>query len=297
LFYQYRDGKSGNGVQIINAYDPAAKTWRRLVSGPLFDGGGEMSAYLSGPLLGPDDDFHLVWMWRDTPYGSTNHDVSYARSADLVHWETAGGEPLDLPIRPEDAIAVVDPVPIGGGLAGISFGIGWDGRGRPVVQYSRYDEGGRSQEYNARWEGRGWEVHQTSSWSYRWDLERTGTLHNDIVVTPVSVDAGGRLTQAFEHIEHGTGIWVLDEESLLPVEVLARPEALDEITEVESSFPGMEVRREYTYDRQGEYFMRWETLPTHRDRRRKRPYPDSSMLRVYRALPEGAETRQQEEEP
>lgn len=295
LFFQYRDGKSGAGVQIFNAYDLATKTWRRLVSEPLLDGGGEMSAYLSGPFLGPDDRFHLVWMWRDTPYGSTNHDISYARSTDLVHWETAGGESLELPMRPEDAIAVVDPVPVGGGLAGIAFGAGWDGRGRPVVQYSRYDEQGRSQEYNARWEDRSWKVYQTSSWRYRWELQRTGTLHNDIVVTPVSVDSSGRLTQGFEHIEHGRGTWVLAEESLLPIEVLETPAALEKLRTVESRFPGMEVR-EYIYDRQGEYFLRWETLPTNRDRRRKRPYPDPSILRVYRALPDGAVQREQQEE-
>jgi len=57
-----------------------------------------MNAYCSRPALGPDGRFHMTWVWRDTPDCATNHDLSYARSADLVHWETGGGEPLKLPL-------------------------------------------------------------------------------------------------------------------------------------------------------------------------------------------------------
>ncbi len=280
LFFQYRDGKSGNGVQIVNAYDLETGSWRRLLSEPLLDGGGRMSAYPAGPTIGPDGYFHLAWMWRDDPSGATNHDLSYARSPDLVRWETAGGEPLRLPFRPNDRAAVVDPVPSGGGLAGIAFGVGWDTGSRPILTYSKYGPDGASQAFNARYAGQ-WEIRQASAWGYRWPLDRTGTLGDDIVVRPPIVDSAGRLIQEFRHLEAGRGRWVLDPESLAPVETLPALETFESLTHPESEIPGMEVR-EFIRDREGRYFLRWETLPVHRDRPRRPPYPEPSILRVFR---------------
>ena len=55
----------------------------------LFDGQGRRNAYPLGPVTGPDGRFHVVWVWRDTPDCATNNNLSYARSRDLIHWETA----------------------------------------------------------------------------------------------------------------------------------------------------------------------------------------------------------------
>ena len=289
LFFQYRDGKSGDGVQLLNVYDSAAKRWRRLLDGPLLDGGGRESAYSAGPSRGPDGLFHLVWMWRETPNGATNHDLSYARSKDLLHWETVSGKPLELPIRPEQREALVDPVRSGGGLAGIAFGVGWDSRQQAIVTYSKYDAEGRSQAYNARWTGREWRVTSPSAWTYRWDLARTGTLAEAIVVRPPMVDREGRLAQSFRHVELGAGVWALDEETLSPIETLPVRDEFERLKRPRSAQPGMEVR-EFYHDRQGRYFLRWETLPINRDRPRRPPYPEPSMLRVYWRVPGSGET-------
>lgn len=279
LYFQYRAGKSGNGAQVVNAYDVATRSWRRLVSKPLLDGGGRMSAYPVGPTMGPDGYFHLVWMWRDSPSGATNHDLSYARSQDLTNWETAGGKPLDLPFRPDDRAAVVDPVPAGGGLAGIAFGVGWDADLRPILTYSKYGTGGASQAFNTRYR-EGWEISQASEWQYRWPLESTGTLPEEIVVRPPVLASDGRLLQEFRHVDSGRGRWVLDPETLTPVATLPASRRLEPLTRVESETPGMEVR-EFVHDREGRYFLRWETLPAHRDRPRRPPYPEPSVLRVF----------------
>ncbi len=281
LFFHYRDGKSGKGVRIFNRWDPAGQRWGRFLAEPLFAGQGTMSAYLTGPIPGPDGAFHLVWVWRDSPSGATNHDISYARSTDLAHWETAAGVSLELPLTPADTAAIVDPVPAGGGLAGIAFHIGWDGAGRPVVNYVKYDPAGSSQVHNARWEGDRWRVYRTSDWSWRWELDSTGSLEHLIVSDPVRVDEAGRLLQRFRHHESGAGDWVLDEASLRPVETLPLPGLLTELQRVQSATPGMEVRR-FAWDRRGEHLLRWETLPHNRDRRRKGPPPAPTMLRVLR---------------
>ncbi|MCP4203680.1 MAG: hypothetical protein GY769_17320 [bacterium] len=286
LYFQYRDGKSGNGTQILNAYDVDSRRWRRHLSEPLLDGEESESAYSVGPVKGPDGYFHLVWLWRESPDGATNHDLSYARSRDLIHWETASGKRLDLPIRPGVEEALVDPVRSGGGLAGVAFGVGWDARHRPIVTYSKYDAAGKSQAYNSRWAGNGWEVARASDWTYRWDLARTGTLQEATVVRPPTIDEHGNLTQEFRHVEQGAGIWVLDEDTLTPVVTLPIPDGLRLLNEPESPVPGMEVR-EFIHDRRGEYFLRWETLPVNRDRPRDPPHPEPSRLRVYRKAQEG----------
>ena len=38
LYFQYRDGGSGNGNTLYNRYDPATKTWSPLFDTPFFDG-------------------------------------------------------------------------------------------------------------------------------------------------------------------------------------------------------------------------------------------------------------------
>lgn len=138
LVFTYRGGVSGQGIQIYNQYDPETQTWSRLLDQPLLDGRGEMSAYLNGPTLGPDGYFHLEWMWRDTGSAATNHTLSYARSANLVNWETADGEPLDLPITPETEAVVVDPVPPYGGMINMNHAIGFDQQDRVVLSYHKY---------------------------------------------------------------------------------------------------------------------------------------------------------------
>ncbi len=277
----YRDGSSGAGQRILNRYDEETQRWSRLLSQPLFDGEGRMSVYLHGPVNGPDGYFHFVWMWRDTPMGSTNHDLSYARTRDFTRWETVEGQPLSLPLRPRTPGVVVDPVRAGEGLAGVAFGLGWDTRGRAVVNYCKYDPRGYSQMYSARWQGGEWRISQTSDWTYRWDLDHTGASEWHVFASAVGRDPQGRLVQTFDHVEAGRGVWVLDEETLRPVGVRREPAYLRDLQRVESAFPGMEVRP-LAFDREGRYFLRWETLPLNRDQRRKPPLPAPSMLEVYR---------------
>jgi hypothetical protein len=114
LVFNYRDGSSGSGNHIFNIYDAGTKTWRRLLNAPFTDGQGLRNAYPVGPVLGPDAFWHMVWVWRETPDAETNHDLSYARSRDLVQWQTAAGTNLTLPITLATG-DIVDPVPVTGG--------------------------------------------------------------------------------------------------------------------------------------------------------------------------------------
>jgi hypothetical protein len=79
LLFSYRSGRSGNGKRIYNRYDVATQTWSRFLNTPLFDGQGKRNAYPVGPIAGRNGDFHVAWVWRDSPDCATNHDLSFAR--------------------------------------------------------------------------------------------------------------------------------------------------------------------------------------------------------------------------
>jgi hypothetical protein len=283
LVFTYRDGSSGSGNQIFNVYDVESQQWTRLLDRPLMDGEGKMNAYPVGPSAGPDGYYHLCWVWRDTPDCATNHDLCYARSKDLVHWERAGGEPLSLPITLETA-EVVDPVPPGGGIINGNTRVGFDSERRPVIAYHKFDESGKTQIYNARFENGQWVIYQTSAWDYRWEFSGGGSIGFEINVSPVEVDPETGMRQAFRHKHAGSGTWILDPETLQIVETEPTKNTLpDDMRGVRSEFPGMSVR--WTSDSGkppagGRYVLRWETLNQNRDRPRDPPWPEPSMLQV-----------------
>jgi len=289
MIFTYRDGGSGNGDQIYNVYDHKTKTWRRLLDTPLTDGQGRMNAYLHGPVEGPDGRRHLCWVWRDTPDCSTNHDLSYASSRDLIHWRTAGGEPVKLPMTINTPGLIVDAVPVKGGMINGNARIGFDSRGRVIISYHKFDAKGKTQLYNARLEGGRWKIYQASDWDYRWYFRGGGSIVFEIRVGRVRVISGGRLVQTYRHAKGGSGGWLLDEATLKPIgRAPAGPGRPRKLNEIESSFPGMQVRWLGSSGTGGEpgvqYTLRWETLAHNRDRPRKPPLPRPSMLRLYELL-------------
>jgi hypothetical protein len=284
LLFTYRDGKSGSGDQIWNIYDEKTRGWRRLLDQPLTDGQGRMNAYFQGPTLGPDGYYHLIWTWRDTPDCATNHDLSYARSRDLVHWESSAGKLFTLPIRVEQA-EIIDPVPVRGGLLNGNTRIGFDSKGRVVATYHKYDSRGFLQIMAARRDPSGWTIRQVSDWDYRWEFSGGGSIVLEITHGAVSRAGNGKLRLDYKHPKRGSGAWLLDEETLKAVG--AAPAARSwpaELTKVESAFPGMQVNVRPDSGRAPSgkrYVLRWETLGANRDRPRTGPLPDPSMLRVH----------------
>ena len=100
--------------------------------------------------------FILVWVWRESGDCSTNHDLSYARSKDLVSWQTSTGKPLTLSITLETC-EIVDPVPQHDGIINAIYNrIGFDQQGPVTISYHKNDANNYTQPWTARLQNGVW---------------------------------------------------------------------------------------------------------------------------------------------
>ena len=287
LIYSYRKGGSGNGITVSNIYDEKTRSFKRLTDKPLFDGLGEMSAYSSGTRLGPDKFFHTIWLWRDTPGCETNHDLSYARSRDLIHWETMNGTKLDLPITPRTTQFTVDPVPAKGGAINGGFSLFFDQDKKPLIAYLKYDSAGFSQIFVAKTVNGKWVVQQVSKWDYRWEFSGPGSFESEIRINRAGITPDGKIGIGYWHIKNGNGELILDKNTLnlladRPVNLTEKPEFPDELLKSDSKLEGMSVRWiivQQSKENPDEYYgLRWETMGKRRFYEpRDKPVPSSTM--------------------
>lgn len=292
LIFHYRYGKSGNGEEIYDICDREGR-WSRYLDTPLTDGKGLMNAYMSTPRLGSDKFYHMVWVWRNSPDCATNHDLCYAKSPDLKHWFTAAGEALELPISIDEKRVLVDPVPCGGGMLNGGPCVGLDGLKRPVISYFKYDEGGNTQVYVARYEDGGWRTAKVSGFrNFRWELHGGGSIVRRFWVFTPQFDSKGHLSVGYRRYDPGTEKRterriIIDGDSLRPIcEKPVRDRTLPSwFNELQSDFaPDMLVKQasDSGGTRFGVYRLRWECLPQNRDREVKRPIPEPSEVRVVK---------------
>lgn len=282
LIFQYRIGSSGKGNQIFNRYDPDKEEWSRLIDQPLVDGKGEMNAYLHGPIQGPDDYYHLVWVWRDTPDAATNHDLSYAKSKNLVDWFKSSGERQSIPITYENG-EIIDPVPAGGGMLNGNTKIGFDQKNRPVISYHKFDQEGNTQIYNARLENNSWKIYQTTDWKFRWEFGGRGSLNSRIGLYPV-VNESGQLTQKYFIDSVGMEKIRLDDETLKEKEKLPddRHPYVRHLEKVNAEFKGMRVNMKVDKVNEKDlYVLRWETLRPRNDKPLEGKIPEPQPLKLF----------------
>lgn len=224
LVFRYREGGSGNGVDVYNRYDEATRAWSALLTTPVLDGEGERNAYAAKPRLGPDGRYHMVWVWREDPIASSTHTVSYARTTDLTSWEDSAGEPLALPITLGTSDAA-DPVEPEGGAINNNVQVGFDAAGSPVVAYHKYDEEGNTQVYVARPDDSedGWQQVQVSRWTGAWDFSQPGTLVFQVeVYWAPKLTEDGRIRLDVE-CQGEPRTFYLDGQTLEPLEEVASP--------------------------------------------------------------------------
>ena len=309
IYFSFRDGGSGQGDQHFYRYDDDQRQWERVLDTSLTDGQGERSAYIYGggmPTPGPDGRFHLLWVWRETPDHATNHSLSYARTvgSDLTQWESAGGVAVTPPFTIGNTELLVDGTPPGGGLSNPLFRIGWDSRKRVVISYHRFDETGASQIYNARYDSDKWMVVPATRWDFVWGESYYGTgalnIAGTVRMSGITPAGNGELTQMVWNRDVEEANVVLNEDSLEPLRLeIPQPAEWRQLLSIpESEFqiePIPDLRRtggpmqvELIYDSDGSdldgvsWFLRWEHGGSNRDRPVPEPWPEPTMLRVYK---------------
>jgi hypothetical protein len=309
IYFSFRDGGSGQGDQHFYRYNDDKRQWSRVLDTPLIDGQGERSAYIYGgglPMPGPDGHWHLLWVWRETPDHATNNSLSYARTVgtDLTQWESAAGVPVTPPFTIENTELLVDGAPPGGGLSNPLNALHWDSQNRVVISYHRFDENGASQIYNARFEGDEWMVVPSTRWDFVWGESYSGTgalnIAGTVRMSGITPIGNGELTQFVWNRDEEEAMVVLDEETLQPIR-LESPKPIEwrqKLTIPESDFQieaipdlrrtGGPMQVELIRDSDGSdvddgaWYLRWEHGGANRDQPVPEPWPEPTMLRVYK---------------
>lgn len=287
LIFHYRDGASGNGNEIYNIYNTKSRQWQRLLDTPLTDGQGLMNAYQTQPTLLADNWYHVYWVWRDTPDCSTNHDLSYIKSPDLKNWYNAFGEKIKLPVTLDDKSVIVDPIPAKGGIINLAASLCFDKKGSPLFAYHKYDEKGNLQFYTARLSGKKWVVKQLTNWDYRWEFSGGGSIVFEVRIGGFRNRGDGSYELDYGHIKYGNGTFLINE-SLEISGIVKKPGLPAELSKIEGSFPGLEVRTAgdtgANQESNSRYLLKWETLPANRDQARPEPWPAPSQLYLFKLL-------------
>lgn len=292
LVFHYRDGGSGNGRRFYNVYDLKSRTWARLFDTPLFEGQGKRNAYPGGPVVGPDKRFHVFWVWRDTPDCATNNNLSYARSPDLVHWETAAGQPVELPMTLGAKGLIVDPIPSGGGIINGGARLVFDWQHRPMIAYHKSDAKGNMQLYVARFAERKWTRRVITAWDKPVKFSGGGAMPFIGIRLSAPQRVGeGVWVVGYRHRDYGRGTVAFDEATLSPVTSKFTPPPRElpvELNKPEIKFDGIGVRRADDLGKSGDpnlrYVLTWDVLPPNYDRRRSGPLPPPAMLRVCKLV-------------
>lgn len=310
LIFAHRDGGAGDGAQYFSVYDPKTSTWSSLTDAPLFDGGAsrgdeDYSAYYR--LTEEPNDagyYEMTWLWRRTSDAATNSRLSYARSKDLQHWETASGKPLKLPLRRDTSGVVVDDVPEHGGLLNGAERLAADARGRPVVVYPKLDDDGNHQLFAARPAADGWSTQKLTRWRGSMDLAGEGTISTPMHLGTVEAQEDGSIRADFRCTGKRTRArsLILDGRTLKPVAETAIPS---------SGYPAEVTRRRETTPpadhgtlevaesgRDSLRAMFWQSQGTNGDRPFQQT-PPPLPLRVYSLAPATAASppRQVQAEP
>lgn len=283
LFYQYRDGGSGNGITYINKYDPRDKSWSRVLDQGLFDGEGETNAYPTRPLLGPDGYFHYMWVWRLTPVANTNHNLSYVKTRDFKTFINIRGEQIDIPIKYRERKVIADPVGPWNGLMNSSKILAFDAKNRVVFGYHKFDKEGHSQLFLCHYDDQQevWINKQVSNWpDFTWSINKTGSLGRDIGLHAIEPDGQGNLFVSYTHVQYGKGLLKVDEDTFKLLEDLPDKKIIEVANLPDTPSPDMQIMQRW--DNTGKYIMQWQTLGVNFDRPHEPPYPAPSALMIYK---------------
>ncbi|MBR1575494.1 MAG: BNR repeat-containing protein [Bacteroidales bacterium] len=297
ILFHYRTGQSGNGQEIYDVLGEDGR-WSRYLDQPLTAGkdasGTTMNAYMLDPLTDPAGNFHLVWVWRNTPDCATNHDLSHAWSPDLKSWYTQDGKSVTLPISVDNPGLIVDDAPVGGGMLNGGQKLGFDAQGNPMISYYKYSEDGNSNFYLARWRDGAWQKARISDTGWRWNFSGGGSITTQMNVGAPVEEPDGQITVVCSRYYPELGakasreVW-LDGTTLVVLrEAAVRSTAARWPSWVGKQQTETEVKLNVNHTDDlgdGGFILRWEAMDSNRDTMRTiGPLCDSSRLMVVKTF-------------
>jgi hypothetical protein len=207
----------------------------------------------------------------------------------MLHWESVFGDKISLPITLSDKSLWVDPIPSGGGIINGAHKLFFGADKNPIITYHKSDAEGNMQIYAARPEGSEWKRHVLTDWDKPIEFSGGGSMgFIGIRISELSQLEPGIVTMTYRHRDYGTGRLIIDETTLSPMdtEIKIESEYPETLNRVQSDFPGMKIQRArdmgHSKEEAVRYLLQWETLGPNRDRPRKPPLPEPSMLRLYK---------------
>src|SRR5574344_232724 len=287
LLFHYRQGSSGDGYEVYNKWNPSTQTWIRFLDKPMVDGEGLRNAYMKGPIYA-NGYYHLYWVWRSTADCSTNHDFSYARSKDLIHWESARGEAVASPIVFAEEKLKVDAPALkkGNGMLNNVQRHAFDSKDNIILCNMKYDSLGNSQLYAYKLDAENnWKEVCLTNWVYRFNFSGIGSMRFDI--SPGSMCNMGDETIALEyyHVKYGKGVIIFDENTLQPIKLSEKaptyPASLDSVTiKGTYSLPiGARVQQN------GNNLLRWESMAANNDQKPSGTLPPYIAMKYIQIAP------------
>ncbi len=241
LLYMFREGSSGNGDTYLSRFDPTVGTWAPVHTtggshSPFIKGSGRTpnsNAYPNNLILDRQGRLHLVWTWRynsDSPAKKqgyqTNHDYSYARSADGGRtWTRMDGTPYVLPLtepheisKPASVAETALSIPEGSSLINTTS-LAVDREDRPVIATwwaPGVRQGNHIRQYMLVWhDGSRWRTSQITRRGVDYDPNGDGQsdpipetrLGAFCMARPiVVVDRNNRIIVVFNDYQHGQNV-------------------------------------------------------------------------------------------
>jgi hypothetical protein len=164
-----------------------------------------------------------------------------------------------------------------------------DSRHQPVFAYHKSDPAGNMQLFAARPENGKWKHKALTRWNHPVPFSGGGSMgFVGIVITAFDEVGTDVFTVTYRHKDYGSGALSFAGRTL---SVLERPlvtsnEPAAGLGDIESDFPGMEIRHADDAGTCGNpgvrYLLRWESLDANHDRPRQGPLPAPSTLRLYK---------------
>ncbi|MEI7901266.1 MAG: BNR repeat-containing protein [bacterium] len=195
LIFMYRDGGSGSGNLVMNAYDVKQKKWKRLHTS-LVNGEGRRNAYWQA-CVDVKGTIHLSWVWRESPDVASNHDLCYACSIDGGEtWQTSMGVKYKMPII-EDTAEKACEIPQGSELINTTS-MSADALGRPYIATYWKTKGSVAPQYRlVSFDGKKWNTVQVSNRTTNFLLSGGGTKKIPVSRPQIIVDSNAEKTHVY----------------------------------------------------------------------------------------------------